>query len=198
MTLQGADSAVARPGFYGGKKVWGIYIGGDTPHIWTHVEVAELRAHGVIGAMPIVVPPQKSPWWDGSTKTFIALAAAARAWGLKAGSPLCLDIEEAQAEAIGSNARNVEGHWAVTAHAYGYVPWTYGGQLWHNNVGPNSPALKWLAQWPSHTPVTPPPLPPGFHAWQYAGNLYGGRIDLDVFESGRTYYGTNGSPITIK
>lgn len=200
MPLVGADSATPHPNLYAGHDVWGVYVAGSTPHIWTPAEVKDLAAHGVRGAMPIVVPSQEEPWWatDQGAEALVRLVAFARAWGLHVGSPLCLDIEEATAEHIAAThglAKEVESRWANACATYGYHPWTYGGKIWHEAVGDPSSALKWLAEWPNVRPANPP-LPPDYHAWQYAS---GPDIDLDVFEPGRTYLSTSDlQPITLE
>jgi hypothetical protein len=201
-SLSGGDSAFPQDDLYTGHTVWGFYIAGSTPHVWSPAQVRDLGAHGVKGAMPIVVPPQNTAWYAGDegAAELIRLVAAARAWGLFHGSPLCLDIEEGTAEAIAKKrglAKAVESRWAAACATYGYHPWTYGGVLWHTTVGDPSSALKWLARWPTRTP-TNPKVPPNYHAWQYAGNVHGGRMDLDTFEAGRTYLNPHTlQPITV-
>ena len=141
--LRGADSAYPQPDLYEGHSIWGVYIGGDTPHVWTHAEVAALGTGGVRGVLPIVVPPQKEEWWaeNDGYGTLEALVRAAVAWGLPRWSPLVLDVEEAQAEKIGSNTCHA---WAIACLAHGYVPWLYSsaGLLARDHW-----CRHWLAKW---------------------------------------------------
>jgi len=183
--LTGADSSTPQPAQYKGKKVWGVYVGGATPHVWTKEEVAELGAHGVEGVIPIVVPPQDTPWWDENFgyATLEALVREAMAWGLPEGSPLCLDVEEAQAAAILKNgsAADVMHAWAVATRVHNYRTWTYANRDFLAN---DHWALRWLAEWPEVTP-TEPGLLANYQGWQYRGGVDG--IDLDIFEEGRDY-----------
>lgn len=193
--LIGADSSSPQPTQYEGKKVWGVYIAGATPHIWTKEEVAELGAHGVEGVMPIVVPPQDVDWWSENYgyATLEAMAREALAWGLPEGSPLCLDIEEAQSTAIikSGSAADVMHAWAVATRVHNLRTWTYGPAefLAHDHW-----ALLWLASWPEVTPESPE-LPAGYQGWQYRGGVDG--IDLDIFEEGRDYLSPDLKVVTI-
>jgi hypothetical protein len=196
--LAGADSSYPQPARYKGRDIWGVYVAGATPHFWSHEEVHALGAAGVRGVLPIIVPPQGGEWWarESGAETLTRLVAGARAWGLPVGSPLCLDIEQATAEAIGTQARAVEARFAGACRTYGYVPWTYGGVAWHKAVGNPSYALKWLAEWSAASGVLGAVggLPGGYHALQYAGNVEGGTVDLDIFEPGRIYL----DPVSFK
>jgi len=184
--LTGADSAVPQPDLYRGHDVWGVYIAGDTPHLWTHPEVAELGIHGVRGFLPIVVPPQKESWWveNEGYGTLEELVREAVAWGLPHGSPLILDVEEAQAVKTGSGTCHC---WAVACLAHGYIPWLYGPAIF---LARDHWCRHWLAKWfgeagEDHEP--PVTLGGFFEGWQYAGNVEGGRIDRDIFAAGHTY-----------
>ena len=173
-SLLGGDSAAPRPTRYQGKKIWGVYVAGDTFHVWSKEEFAELANHGIQGILPIVVPPQKERWWVDNHGYAILeqLVREAIAWGLPEGSPLCLDIEESQAEAIPPTP-DVARAWAVACKAHKLIPWCYSPRKFldpYNN--------RWLAEWPDVTPKNPQ-VPEGYRGWQYAGNVDG--IDLDVF-----------------
>lgn len=182
MPLIGADSEVPQPDLYAGHDVWAVYLAGDVGHVWSEAEVRELGAHGVRGVLPIVVPPQ-SDWWsaDAGAEVLVRLVAQARAWGLYHGAPLCLDIEEATAEALVSagKAAAVFDRWLGACATYGYRPWTYGGETWHHAIGDQ--ANRWLASWPAPTPANPN-VPAGYAGWQYEGSAENGRIDRDVFD----------------
>jgi hypothetical protein len=111
------------------------------------------------------------------------LAREAKAWGVT--DLLCLDVEENVAEAMGIQRQKVATAWTVACKAHGFEPWTYGGVTWHaDTVGKGR---RWLASWVGGTPSG---IPPGYDAWQYAGNVEGGRIDLDLFATDRTYMST--------
>ena len=174
MNLLGADSATPKPTKYRGHRIWGVYVAGDTFHVWSKEEFAELANHGIQGILPIVVPPQKERWWVDNHGYAILeqLVREAIAWGLPEGSPLCLDIEESQAEAIPPTP-DVARAWAVACKAHKLIPWCYSPRKFldpYNN--------RWLAEWPDVTPKNPQ-VPEGYRGWQYAGNVDG--IDLDVF-----------------
>lgn len=180
--LPGGDSATPKPTQYQGKRVWGVYVAGATPHVWTKAEVAALGLHGVEGVMPIVVPPQGVKWWEVNHGYAVLeqLVREAIAWGVPAGSPLCLDVEEYQGAQMPAPA-DVCHAWAVATRTHKLRTWTYGGQSFLAN---DHWGFRWLAQWPNATPH-PLVLPAGFNAWQYHGNDNG--IDHDIFEGGRDY-----------
>ncbi len=182
-TYLGADSAEPQPDLYRGHDIWAVYVGGATPHIWTHEEVAALGDEGVRAVLPIVVPGQSRQWWlgDAGAAELRALAQLARTWGVPAGSPLCLDIEEGQAEQLHDYLPSVAVEWVNAASALRFLPWSYGGTLWHSATA--GLHRRWLAEWPDTVPADPEP-PPGFMGWQYQGNAEGGRIDRDVFRAG--------------
>lgn len=195
--LIGGDSASPQTKYYPGKEIWGIYVAGATPHVWTKTEILELGQHGVRGMLPIVVPPQEpdadGKWWFDSTLVAGALTllvAQARAWGLTSGSPICLDIEEATAEKLTVDERKmVAAHFVEAAKAYSYIPWTYGGATWHE--GTEGQGYRWLAKWDPEGTAQPGAIPAGFDAYQYQGGVDGGAIDLDLFEGGLTYLGAD-------
>jgi hypothetical protein len=182
--LFGGDSATPKPAQYQGKKVWGVYVAGDTFRVWTKAEVEELSQHGIEGVMPIVVPPQNQDWWldNGGYATLEQLVREAKAWGVPEESPLCLDIEEHQFEAMGPHVVKMVQMWAQASRAHKYRTWTYGSLTCLRN---DLYGFKWVAAWPDPTP-TNPEIPAGFNAWQYATRPAEG-IDLDIFEAGRDY-----------
>jgi hypothetical protein len=184
--LIGADSRSPQPDLYRGHSIWAVYIAGDTFHLWTHAEVAALAEGGVRGVLPIVVPPQKENWWaeNDGYGTLEALVRDAVAWGLPAGSPLVLDVEEGQAVHIGSNTCHA---WAIACGVHHYIPWFYssGGLLARDHW-----CHHWLAKWyglAGYDHAAPTELPPHTLGWQYAGDVEGGRIDRDIFAPGHTY-----------
>jgi hypothetical protein len=183
MTLLGGDSASPKPTQYQGHKIWGVYVAGATFHIWSHAEVAELSRYGIEGVMPIVVPPQNEAWWmdNYGYATLESLVRQAKAWGVPELSPLCLDIEQHQADQM-ADPGNIAHAWAVATRAHKYRTWTYSGRSYLAN---DRYGFKWLAEWPEPTP-SHPQLPQGFNAWQYATRPAEG-IDLDIFEGGRDY-----------
>lgn len=184
-TVKGADSATPQVDHYEGKEVWGVYVAGDTPHVWAHEEVAELGAHGVTKVLPIVVPPQDVDWWtvNGGYAVLEALVRDAIEWGVPTGSPICLDIEEAQAEKMPNKSEVAHG-WAIATRTHGLEPWSYGSHTW---LEADIWSLKWLASWPENVPAEAEltVMPEGFSGWQYAGNQDG--IDLDVFDGDLAY-----------
>lgn len=177
--LFGGDSADPQPTDYAAKRVWGWYVAGATPHVWSRAEVAELATHGIEGTLPIVVPPQSEKWWDINFGYGVleGLVREAIAWGIPSGSPLVVDIEEAQAGALGQETFR---SWAVACRAHQLIPWTYLPEtalpkdLWCN---------RWLARWPQPAPLHPE-LPPSCVGWQYASE---GSIDLDIFADDHDY-----------
>jgi hypothetical protein len=185
--LAGGDSATPKPAQYFGRKVWGVYVAGDTFRVWTKQEVAELARYGVEGVMPIVVPPQNEAWWELNAGYAVLehLVREAKAWGVPAGSPLCLDVEQHQADAMPAK-QDVAHAWAVATRAHGYRTWTYSGRdyLLSDHYG-----FLWLAEWPEPT-LTDPQLSKPYNAWQYATRP-GDGIDLDIFEAGRDYMTPN-------
>jgi hypothetical protein len=176
--LAGADSAVPQPTLYHGFTVWGCYVAGDTPLVWSRSDVAALGAAGIKGVVPVVVPPQTWPWPPGALAT---LVAKAKAWGVPADSPLVLDVEQGTAQAMTvAEAAQVDADWSAAWTGRSVI---YSGTTMLDNV---SRCARWLAQWPDVTPVNPD-VPAGYFGWQYAGNAMGGAIDLDVFADGETF-----------
>jgi hypothetical protein len=183
--ILGCDSATP-PSASDGVDVWGIYVAGAAAYIWTRAEAAALEVHGVL---PIAVPPQSWPWPRGAA-TLVDLVAEARAWGIPHLSPLVLDIEEGQAEEMGSrNLAAVGAQWVsacetpVDCGMPTTLPWVYGSA---HTLAQMPPAVRrWLALWPEPTPAAPAP-PAGYAAWQYAGDVHGavGLVDLDTFAPG--------------
>jgi hypothetical protein len=194
MTLTGKDSSVPQPTEYAGTDVWGIYVAGDTPHIWTREEVAALGAAGVKGVLPIVVPPVDEKWWsdgDGAV-ALTTLVMAALAWGIPAGSPLVLDVEQAQATQLLAGGVMTVGHaWAVATRGHGLDPWIYSNDAY---LRLDSWSRKWLADW---TGTLPDALPAGYSGQQYAGNVNGGEVDLDLFADGVYLDPTALTPVTL-
>ena len=180
MPLAGADSATPKPTEYSGRKIWGVYVAGDTFHVWTREEVDELRRYGVEGVMPIVVPPQDKEWWlegVGGYPTLDELVREAKRWGVPKGAPLCLDIEQHQSDRM-ANKTDVAHAWAVASRGHGFRTWTYSGR---DYLASDPYGFKWLADWDDD-----PTIPQGFNAHQYASDDAKG-IDHDVFEAGRDY-----------
>ena len=202
--MLGADSSVPEPASYSSlREVWGIYVAGDTPHVWTHPEVEELGRHGVRAVLPIVVPTQDPAirWWTlgggdtGGYEYTEQLVRDAVAWGVPPGSPLVLDIEEATATAIGASAHSVVLGWVHACTVHQLVPWIYAGPSFWSSAGASIGEHQWLAEWPQPTPETPPALPAGYSGWQYAGSGSGhGPVDLDVFAGGLAYLGCDLRP----
>lgn len=184
--LRGADSAVPQPEFYPGHDVWGVYVAGDTFHVWSKAEVAALGAGGVRGILPIVVPDQKANWWgeNDGYGTLEALVRAAVAWGLPEGSPLVLDVEEGQAVHVGVMSCHA---WAIACGVHHYLPWLYSSSSF---LSRDTWCHHWLAHWyeaAGTDHVAPDSLPANTLGWQYAGDVEGGRIDRDIFASGHTF-----------
>ena len=191
--LLGGDSATPKPDMYHGKQVWGVYVAGATFHVWSKEEVAALKAGGVEGVLPIVVPPQNEDWWlqNSGYAVLEALVREALAWGIPEGSPLCLDIEEGQSTRFGGGASDIARAWAIACRTHNLISWAYGAgsflekDLWSN---------KWLAEWPNETP-TEPIVPEGYRGWQYRGGQDG--IDLDVFRAGNVFLSPDLTPVTL-
>ena len=201
--LHGADSAVPQPTLYSGFEVYGVYAAGDTPHVWTKAEIAEAGHGGVKAVLPIVVPHGDVRWWmideAGGYDYLETLVRSAMAAFVPTGSPLVLDIEEGLAEMIGSHGLIVERAWVAACAAHGLLPWTYGGSTWHDSFKGGA-SNRWLARWPEPSgsaPAVTPGMPAGFQGLQYAGNVEGGRIDLDIFDGAHVYLGTDLKPATI-
>ena len=191
--LLGGDSATPQPNMYHGKQVWGLYVAGATPHIWTHAEVAALKAGGVEGFLPIVVPPQNEDWWlqNSGYAVLETLVREARAWGVPEGSPLCLDVEEGQSTRFGADAPKIARAWSIACRTHKLISWAYGsGSFLSQDQWSN----KWLAEWPNTTP-TNPEVPEGYRGWQYRGGKDG--IDLDVFRPGNVFLSPELKPVTL-
>lgn len=179
--VRGGDSATPKPQFYPGHDVWGVYVAGDAFHVWTTEEVRGLSPH-VKGVLPIVVPPQNEKWWavNGGYAVLEQLVRDALDWGVPVGSPLCLDVEYAQAEEIGTFAGDVLHGWAVACVAHELRPWVYSTKdflafdMW---------GMRWLAEWPEPRP-TDPQLPRDYAGWQFANE---GEYDESIFEANRIY-----------
>lgn len=173
--IHGADSAVPKP--RDGFTIWGVYVAGDTFHVWTHEEV---RAQKVEAVLPIVVPPQKEKWWELNAGYAVLeqLVRDAVEWGIPEGSPLCLDIEEGQAAQIPSTP-DVSRAWAIACNVHKLIPWCYSPRKFLDPY-----CNRWLAEWPDVRPENPQ-VPEGFRGWQYAGNVDG--IDLDVFRANEIF-----------
>jgi hypothetical protein len=161
---------------------WLLYVGGAAVHVWARDEAAALHEAGIEAAVPIVVPPQTWPWTMPEDEVMVDLVREAEAWGVPRGSPLVLDVEEWQAERMGSQLPNVLGLFRGAAGAAHFVPVAYGGDAVLAAAG-NIARL--LARWAYASGSPPPPapvLPAGLFGWQYAGNvpLPGGETDLDL------------------
>ena len=181
--LRGADSAYPQPTYYKGFAIWGMYVGGDTPHVWTPEEVAATADEGVWGILPIVVPQQGVEWWAKAEEHLAELVAQAKSWGLPARSPLCLDLEEDQAAAIGTEWLPVGRRWALACYRAELVPWLYAPR---STLLQDDKSVRWMSGNPGDA-TWPVSLAPGVDAWQYATSADNGAIDLDAFPSSRTY-----------
>lgn len=184
-----ADIAARAPG-----TVRFCYIdvpGTHTPAPMSADQVKALASEGIEGIVATVVPPQDEVWWDpDSVAGYLdGLAQGARDFGLPAGSPLELDVEQPQSAAIGAARGFVAHAWAMATRGHFLEPWAYSdavylsGDLWGH---------KRLAQWPEPAGSAPDPLPTevpsGYDAWQFAGDVAGtvGRVDLDLVREGTT------------
>lgn len=183
MTLPGGDSASPKPAQYFPRKVWGVYVAGATFHVWTHAEISMLARYRVEGVMPIVVPPQNEAWWELNSgyASMEQLVREAKAWGVPKGAPLCLDIEQHQADQMPAKS-DVAHAWAVATRSHGYRTWTYSGlsYLLADHYG-----FRWVADWNND-----PRIPQGFNAHQWASDDARG-IDYDSFEAERDYMTPN-------
>ena len=133
--------------------------------------------------LPIVVPPQDETWWQGIDFAR-PLVTGAPEWGIPIGSPLCIDVEENQAEQMTAAEVKVWVRlWFDTCHKAGYHPWIYSGAtLFANTI--TTICNRWIAQWPAVLP-THPTVPAGYSGWQYHGDPNGlSGPDLDVFMPG--------------
>jgi hypothetical protein len=187
-TILAGDSAVpAASAVYRSRafKAWGFYCGGDADHVWTRAEVAALHAAGIEGCFAILVPPQSWPWIYTEEQVLTDLVREAEAWPVRRGSPLVLDIEESQAEKMGTQLSNVLGIFNGIAEAAGYRPVIYGSEssLEHR---PQARIASWVAKWlePSGQVSTTPDAQPGLFGWQFAGNIRIGEslVDLSVLD----------------
>src|ERR1700722_14341744 len=82
-----------------GVDVFGVYVAGTTPHIWTRAEVASLGPRGVRAVLPIVVPHELDP--AQALSEIIGLVAAAINWGVPEGAPIFFDLEYSLTSAAG-------------------------------------------------------------------------------------------------
>ena len=193
--IRGIDCSTPQPRHYAGAQWCGVYVAGDTPHVWTHEELGGLSAAGIKAALPIAVPPQDWPW-PASDPTLTpdisgvlqGLCQAAHAWGLPAGSPLVLDCEAGQGDAMTLGPGRdwlplVRRAWTQWCGLYGYVPWWYGAQR-HQGI---TPAHRWIVADPF--PGTGA-MPPGASAVQYAQSP-DGAVDLDMAANGLVWLATD-------
>jgi hypothetical protein len=204
LSVLAGDSGTPRPGGYGAGvfepsgrlaafRAWGIYVGGAAVHIWTRAEAAALHEAGIEGAFPIVVPPQSWPWIMPEDEVLVDLVREAEAWGVPHGAPLILDLEEWQAERMGSQLGNVVALFAGASRAARFSPVVYGSR---RTLYAARGAGLFLAAWTRPSGENPPPMPDipaGLFAWQYAGNAPGpaGAIDLDVLAVPATLMATD-------
>jgi hypothetical protein len=196
LSLLAADSATPRDcGKYGDAvrdteapsfwaRAWGVYVGGAAVYVWSRAEVAALHPAGVAGAFPIVVPPQTWPWIVPEQEVMVDLVREAEAWGVPRGAPLIIDLEQWQAERMGSQLPSVLDLFGGVARAAAFEPVAYGGLEVAAAAG-SVGVGRFLARWarPAGSPAPPrPKLPPGLFGWQYAGNVPDphGAVDLDL------------------
>ena len=170
--LTGADAE--------GPTTTNVDVFGFYPDHWTREEVATCGARGML---PIKVPSQSDPWWQGSTFAS-ELVSEAMAWGVPVGSPLVIDVEENQAEQM--TAPEIKAWvqtWFDACHRAGLHPWIYSGAtLFANTI--TTICNRWIAQYPDVLP-TRPTVPAGYSGWQYHGDPNGlSGPDLDVFMPG--------------
>jgi len=195
-SLLAADSATPRAdGRYGDAvrdteapsfwpRAWGVYVGGAAVHVWTRAEAAGLHPAGIEAAFPIVVPPQTWPWIVPEDEVMVDLVREAEAWGVARGGPLIIDLEQWQAERMGSQLPSVLDLFGGVARAAGFTPVAYGGASVVAAAG-SVGVGRFLARW-ARAAGSPPPerpeLPAGLFGWQYAGNVPDpfGAIDLDL------------------
>jgi hypothetical protein len=182
--LEGFDAAYPpAPALVAGKAFAGFYVGGAALNVWTPAEVKSLHAMGIIRGMPIVVAPLGWQWAGGIEGTLRVLVDEALAWGIKAGMPLCVDIEQSLADKIGAQMNDVAKAWAKVTYDARLDDWVYG------SVGTCSSFSggHWVAQWG--------PEPANWDIWQYQG---GNVIDLDRAKQNVVFMNTNlGAPPPI-
>lgn len=178
--VAGADSAFPQPP--SGQLWWGVYVADHrtTPNVWTQADVKALDTSGVKRALPICVAPLPWPWALGLEGELTLLLGEAQAWGVPAGVPLVLDLEQTTLNnGALAWAPIILSTWADLLHGK-YEAWVYSGV----DAGDESTmdVHCWLAQWllpDGQGPTTPPnTVPDNYSAWQYAGGV--DNKDLDV------------------
>lgn len=178
MTRRMGDSANP-PGTYptgaGACDAWGIYIDGDTPHVWTAAEIAAVPCRWLLPIYVCDNPAQRNPTSD---------AAAAVAWlrthHVPAGSALALDYEMAVNAAYVTTFDK-----AVTAA--GWTLLLYGSQSYVIR-NPRPSAGYWTASWSGF-----PHLDPGAAATQYIGDTQLGKpYDLSLVADSLVLWDTQG------
>jgi hypothetical protein len=153
---------------------------GFYPDSWTREQVA---ASGARGCLPIKVPSQTEAWWADNAFA-VQLVNEAVDWGVPVASPLCLDVEENQAEQMaGYEIKAWVQAWAGACRAAGLHPWIYSGHtLFAYTV--TTICNRWLADYPDVVPANPI-IPVGFSGWQYWGDPNGqSGPDRDAFLPG--------------
>ena len=186
MTVAGADSATPQPQLYAGHGFWGFYVAdhSTTYHVWSQDEVKALAGAGVSRGLPITVAPLGWPFSLGVVGELSNLIREAITWGVPKNVPLVLDFEESlvntiQAQLGGNGASAaIEGciaTWTSLCASVDIEGWSYGPDILEV-----APGFHWRASWLDPVPTTPPDVPAGYSAWQYAGNQDGGDIDYDV------------------
>lgn len=120
-----------------------IYIGGDTPHPWTHGEVAATAAR-----TPLLWPcwVRSNPGAVNATSDADAAVATLRAYGVPSGVSVILDLETAVATGYVNTFNTVLGR-----AGYGVTKYGSSGFIWNN---PKTSAGTFVASPGSSTPVT--------------------------------------------
>lgn len=148
------------------------YVGesGETPHVWSTGEVADVRTAGLAWC-PIVVPAQRALAAEDGTRAARVMLDALPQYGYGKGGPVFLDIERSSFDASTSGAAHAARTWRAGMAAGGY-PDAY--VYW-----PRSSSFTWLPAW---TGTAPKRLPTGCVGVQYAGGVDGGRYDLSAWD----------------
>jgi hypothetical protein len=194
--VYGVDAAEPPTALARLQQVVGFYAAGDTPHVWTAAQVADMQSLGTRGVYAIFVPSQVDEWWAGNVRQYLDTLLRSSAVPLPTLCPAELDIEEHQAEAMGhANLFSIGSMWASCCWTFDpsnrRIPWVYGGES--TQAAMPAGIRRHLAQWDfpaGEAPTFPPTAPPaGYAGHQYAGNIStpSGVVDLDVYAQGMRF-----------
>lgn len=176
-----ADGAYPQPDYSflpDDVHVWAGYLGGDTPHAWTHTEIAQLEAAGLTFWSIWTAPVAMSITGGQARDDAAAMAARLALYTRPLHLPVIYDIEHSSWAANPAQTTASAQLWVQLLRQAGYV-----NAGWY---GPCGSAAPWQACWSGDEPVQ---VPPGLMGIQYDHALSGDRYDISVFDDSRLVSG---------